>query len=216
MAWKCIKKCVCGQTPLRELTALPRLPNEAATGNGKREERKRGKRREGTGRMWKMGCVNGEGQEEDKGEGGQREKGYPQYLWGVGATDYGLCQWQQVYRRRYESRRSSKPKLHLKNYKKIWRKRFSIWRMELLDPALAMWHDHDIDFARWLYSAMWHVALESWQWIHQVAAPCNVIRGSGMTCRWIRPIAAPCSVTQLWDHDIEFARWQHPAMWQVA
>jgi len=33
---------------------------------------------------------------------------------------------------------------------------------------------------------MWHVALESWQWIHQVAAPCNVIRGSGMTCHWIR------------------------------
>jgi len=26
---------------------------------------------------------------------------------------------------------------------------------------------------------MWHVALESWQWIHQVAAPCNAIRGSG-------------------------------------
>jgi len=23
--------------------------------------------------------------------------------------------------------------------------------------------------------------------IHQVAAPCSVIRGSGMTCRWIRP-----------------------------
>jgi len=34
---------------------------------------------------------------------------------------------------------------------------------------------------------MWHVALESWQWIHQVAAPCNVIRSSGMTCHWIRP-----------------------------
>ena len=31
------------------------------------------------------------------------------------------------------------------------------------------------------------VALESRQWIHQVAAPYNVIRGSGMTCRWIRP-----------------------------
>ena len=45
-------------------------------------------------------------------------------------------------------------------------KRFSIWRMELLHPA--MWHDHDIDFARWLHSAMWHVALESWQWIHQM------------------------------------------------
>jgi len=42
-----------------------------------------------------------------------------------------------------------------------------------------MWHDHDIDFARRLrlHRAMSHVALESWQWIHQVAAPCNVIRG---------------------------------------
>ena len=38
-----------------------------------------------------------------------------------------------------------------------------------------------------LHSAMWHVALESWQWIHQVAAPCSVIRGSAMTCHWIRP-----------------------------
>ena len=42
-----------------------------------------------------------------------------------------------------------------------------------------------------------NVALESWEWIHQVAAPCNVIRGSG----W---------------HATEFARWQHPAMWHVA
>jgi len=65
--------------------------------------------------------------------------------------------------------------------------------MELLHPA--MWYDHDIEFARWLHPAMWHAALESWQWIHQVPAPCNVIRGSGMTCRWIRPVAAPCNVT---------------------
>jgi len=79
--------------------------------------------------------------------------------------------------------------------------------MELLHPA--MQHDHDIDFARWLHPAMWHVALESWQWIHQVAAPCNVIRGSGMTCHgirpamwhvalgsrhWIRQVAASCNV----------------------
>jgi len=56
--------------------------------------------------------------------------------------------------------------------------------MEFVHPA--MWHDHDIDFARWLHPAMWHLALEAWQWIHQVAAPCNVIRGSGMTCHWIR------------------------------
>ena len=97
---------------------------------------------------------------------------------------------------------------------KYGKKRFSIWRMEFLHPTLR--HDHDIDFARWLHPAMWHVALESWQWIHQVAAPCNVIRASGMTCYWIRQVAAPCNVTQLWDHNIEFARWQHPAMWQVA
>jgi len=57
--------------------------------------------------------------------------------------------------------------------------------MEFLHTA--MWHDDDIDFVRWLHPAMWHMALESWQWIHQVAAPCNVIRGSGMTCHWIRP-----------------------------
>jgi len=57
--------------------------------------------------------------------------------------------------------------------------------MEFLHPAI--WHDHDIDFARWLHPAVWYVALELWQWIHQVAAPCNVIRGSEMTCYWIRP-----------------------------
>jgi len=56
--------------------------------------------------------------------------------------------------------------------------------MEFLHTAI--WHDHDIDFARWLHPAMWHVALESWQWIQQVATPCNVAGGSGMTCHWIR------------------------------
>jgi len=55
---------------------------------------------------------------------------------------------------------------------------------KILTPA--MWHDHDIDFVRWLHPTVWHVALESWQWIHQVAAPCNV-NGCGMTCHWIRP-----------------------------
>ena len=50
--------------------------------------------------------------------------------------------------------------------------------MEFLHPA--MWHYHDIDFARWLQPAMWHVALGSWQWIHQVAAPCNMTRSSGI------------------------------------
>ena len=79
---------------------------------------------------------------------------------------------------------------YIKNKKKIkyGEKRFSIWLMEFFHPA--MWQDHDIDFVRWLHPEMWHVALESWQWIHQVSAPCNVIRGSGMTCHWIRPKSA--------------------------
>ena len=107
---------------------------------------------------------------------------------------------------------------------KYGEKRFSIWRMELLH--LAMWHDHDIDFTRWLHlkcgmwlwnhdsdfikwqhpamwymalgwhaiefarwqhPTIWHVALGSWHWIRQVAAPCNVADGCGMTCHRIRP-----------------------------
>jgi len=42
-----------------------------------------------------------------------------------------------------------KLKLHFKKqYNKIkyGEKRFSIWRIELLHPA--MWHDHDVDFGR--------------------------------------------------------------------
>ena len=41
---------------------------------------------------------------------------------------------------------------------------------------------------------MRHVALQSRQRIHQVAAPCNVTSGSGMTYHWIRPITAPCNM----------------------
>jgi len=63
-----------------------------------------------------------------------------------------------------------------------------MWRMEFLHPA--MWHNHDIDFARWLHPAMWHVALELWQWIHQVAAPCNVAQ----SWHWFRQVTAPCNV----------------------
>ena len=39
--------------------------------------------------------------------------------------------------------------INKQKWNKIWRKRLSIWRMELLHPAT--WHDHDIDFARWLH-----------------------------------------------------------------
>jgi len=36
----------------------------------------------------------------------------------------------------------------------------------------------------------------SWQSIHPAAAPCSVIRGSGMTCHWILPVAASFNVTR--------------------
>jgi len=85
-----------------------------------------------------------------------------------------LCRYRsnkQVYRRRYEGKAAVRQSLNCITNKKIkyGPKRFSIWRMEFLHPAMR------------------HVVLESSQWIHQVAAPCNVIRGSGMTCHWIRP-----------------------------
>jgi len=55
----------------------------------------------------------------------------------------------------------------------------------------AMWYMalgwHAIEFARWQHPAMWHVALKSWHWIRQVAAPCSVAGGSGMTSHGIRP-----------------------------
>jgi len=83
-----------------------------------------------------------------------------------------------VYRRRYESRRSSKPKLYYNKKNKIWRKTIFNMADGILTPCNVA--RHDIDFARWLHPPMWHVALESWQWIHLVAAPWNVTRSSGI------------------------------------
>jgi len=78
----------------------------------------------------------------------------------------------------------------------------------------------DIDFARWLHPqcGMW-LWNQSWQWIHQVAAPCNqcnVTRNSG-----IMALNSPGDCTLhcgmwLWEHDSEFTKWHHPAMWYVA
>ena len=74
------------------------------------------------------------------------------------------------------NRRSSKPKLHLKKQKNnIWRKTIFNMADKIIRLHPAMLHDRDIEFARWLHPAMWHVALESWLWIHQVAGPCNAI-----------------------------------------
>jgi len=81
--------------------------------------------------------------------------------------------------------------------------------MEFLHPT--MWRDHDIDFARWLHPAMWHVALGSWQWIHRVAVglPATWHMALGWyviefarwhvtleSWQWIRPVAASCNVTR--------------------
>jgi len=44
---------------------------------------------------------------------------------------------------------------------------------------------------------MWHVALGSWHRIRQVAAPCIVAGGSGMTCHWIRPNVRHIGILQL-------------------
>ena len=49
---------------------------------------------------------------------------------------------------------------------------------------------NDFQYGGWnsytLQCGMWLWSLDSWQWIHQLAAPCNVTHGSGMTCHWIR------------------------------
>jgi len=54
----------------------------------------------------------------------------------------------------------------------------------------AMWHDHEIDFARWLHSVMWHVTLESW-WFMTVNSPSGSTLQCGswlwVTCHGIRP-----------------------------
>ena len=116
--------------------------------------------------------------------------------------------WKQVYDTKAAARRSLNC---IKNKIKYGEKRFSIWRMELLHPA--MWHDHDIDFARLLHFAMWHVAMESWQWIHRMAAPCKVIHGSGMTCHWIRPNFCHIGILHLVSISINH-RSRHVIMYQ--
>jgi len=70
----------------------------------------------------------------------------------------------------------------IKNKKKIkyGEKRFSIWRMEFLHPA------------------MWHVALESWQWIHQ----------------WQQQCSTPQCDTWLWD-DMPLNSPKRPPYWNA-
>jgi len=69
----------------------------------------------------------------------------------------------------------------------LWNRdsKFTKWQHPAMWYVALGWHA--IEFARWQHPAMWHVALESWHWICQVAAPCSVAGGSGMTCHWIHP-----------------------------
>ena len=55
-----------------------------------------------------------------------------------------------------------------------------------LQCGMWLWN-RDKKFTKWQHPAMWHVALGSWNWIRQVAAPCSVAGDSGMTRHWIRP-----------------------------
>jgi len=57
---------------------------------------------------------------------------------------------------------------------------------------------HAIEIARWQHPAMWHVALESWHWIRQVAPHCSMAGGSGMTCHWIRPNVRHIRIIYIW------------------
>jgi len=52
-------------------------------------------------------------------------------------------------------------------------------------------------------------------WFRQVTAPCNVACGS-KSWQWIHQVAAPCNVTRRSGIMTLNARWQHPAVWQVA
>ena len=59
--------------------------------------------------------------------------------------------------------------------------------MEFLHPV--MWHDHDIDFARWLH-------------------PANVIRGSGMTSHWICPNVCHIDILHLVSISTTSPQWR--------
>ena len=55
-----------------------------------------------------------------------------------------------------------------------------------LECGMRLWN-HGSEFTKWQHPAMWHVALELWHWIRQVAATYSVAGGSGIICHWIGP-----------------------------
>jgi len=83
----------------------------------------------------------------------------------------------------------------------------------------AMWYVtlgwHAIEFAQWQYPAMWHVALESWHWICQVAAPCNVAGGSGMTRHLICPNVRHIGILLFWFRFRPHHRSRHALVFKI-
>jgi len=67
-------------------------------------------------------------------------------------SNLSVCQVRVLYRNKCigDDMKAAARQSHncIKNKQKIkyGEKRFSIWRMEFLHPA--MWHDHDVDFVR--------------------------------------------------------------------
>ena len=59
-----------------------------------------------------------------------------------------------------------------------------------------IWRKNDFQCGGWNYYTL-QCGTQSWHWFRQLTAPCKC----GM---W------------LWNHDGEFTKWQHPAMWYVA
>jgi len=94
-----------------------------------------------------------------------------------------------VYRRQYESRRSSKPKLQKKN--KIWRKTIFSMPEGILTPCNVAWSRH---------------------WFRQLTAPCSVAYGSGiMTVNSPSGSTLQCDMW-LWD-DMPLNSTKRPPYW---
>jgi len=95
---------------------------------------------------------------------------------------------------------------------------------------------NDFQYGGWDSYTLQCGTIRSWHCFRQVAAPCNVACDSGIVTvnspsgstfqcdTWLwddMPLNSPggstlqCD-TQLLNHDIEFTKWQHPAVWQVA
>ena len=95
-------------------------------------------------------------------------------------------------RRRYESRRSSKPKLHWIQKNKIWRKKIFNMADGILAPCNVAWSRH---------------------WFHQVTAPCNVACGYGIvTVNSPSGSTLQCE-TWLWD-DMPLNSPKRPPYWK--